>query len=88
MNPGREPIKVGDRAYEWLEQSPAVFGPDAAWSHHGLAITGDGSLVGFDQTGHRLVYLSTDGTTRTLDTPVSCAHGITVTVDGDGEERT
>jgi hypothetical protein len=79
-------VGVAGQDYQWIDRPAQVFGPPSAWSHHGLAVTQDQSIVGFDQAARRLTFVDPGGLARHIDVPVSVAHGIAVTRDGQGHE--
>jgi hypothetical protein len=79
-------VSVAGQNYQWIDRPAEVFGPRSAWSHHGLAITQDQSIVGFDQTAGRLILVDPDGVARHVEVPVRVAHGIALTLDRQGHE--
>lgn len=67
---------------QWSEWSLADEAPDG-WSHHGLALLEDGTLVGYHPGEGRLVFFAPDGALlRTADCAAVEAHDIAVDRDG------
>lgn len=68
----------------WTEWSLAADAPDG-WSHHGLALLPDGTVVGYHPGERRLLFFAADGT---LERTAACdaveAHDIAVAADGAG----
>ena len=69
--------------FEWHELDARPLGVETEWTHPGLAVRSDGSIVVFDQTAQELVSFPGDGGAGTrMPIPAACAHGLTSTDDG------
>lgn len=80
-----QPTTVGpnEARFEWDEWDPRPLGAADEWTHPGLAVMPDRSIVVFDQTSRELVRLPTKGEEPTrVAIPAACAHGLTASSDG------
>ncbi len=79
-------IGNGQFTFEWLEDFAEIPYPDEAargWAHHGIAVSSAGTLLTFHPARSTVLELTTDGKlVRTMDVPLSEAHGVTICTDG------
>ena len=79
-------IGNGQFTFEWLEDFAEIPYPDEAargGAHHGIAVSSAGTLLTFHPARSTVLELTTDGKlVRTMDVPLSEAHGVTICTDG------
>lgn len=82
-------IGSGEFTFEWQEDFADIPYPEEAargWSHHGMAFSKSGTLLTFHPARSTVLELTTDGgLVRTMDVPLSEAHGVTICTDGTRE---
>ena len=79
-------IGSGSLTFIWHEDFVEMPYPDEAargWAHHGIATSTSGTLLTFHPARSMVLELTTEGELlRTMDVPLSEAHGITICSDG------
>lgn len=80
--PSRE-LQLGETPMTWQTVSTGDDG-GRGWSHSGIAVLPDGTVMFAHPEGGRLVLLDSSGGPRAVDTPLLEMHGLTVAVARDG----
>ncbi len=79
-------IGSGEFTFEWIEDFAEIPCPAEAargWAHHDIACTANGTLLTFHPARPTLLELTTDGgLVRSVEVPITEAHGITVCPGG------